>query len=122
MDILLRRQKEVFLIDLKTVKPNKSGILDYKRQILEWTAQAYAQFGTECDIKSAIAMPYNPYHPEPYFRLNIDQIFDVDGGQLLVGEHFWNFLAGSDIYDELLATFERAGTKVRPMLQAFFNR
>lgn len=122
VDLLLRRKREVFLIDVKTVKPNKSGILDYKRQILEWTAQGYAQFGTKCDIKSAIAMPYNPYHPEPYIRLNIDQTFDIDGGQLLVGEHFWNFLAGSNIYDELVATFERAGTKVKPMLHTFFDR
>lgn len=122
VDILLRRGREVFLIDVKTVKPNKSGILDYKRQILEWTAQGYAQFGTKCDIKSVIAMPYNPYHPEPYLRLGIEQIFDIDGGQLLVGENFWNFLAGSNIYDELLDTFERAGTKVRPMLKTFFNR
>lgn len=122
VDLLLRRQQEVFLIDIKTVKPNKSNILDYKRQILEWTAQGYAQFGTKCDIKSAIAMPYNPYHPEPYLRFNIEQIFDIDGGQLLVGENFWNFLAGSDIYDELIATFERAGSKIKPMLQAFFDR
>ena len=122
VDILLRRQKELYLIDLKTVKPNKSGILDYKRQILEWTAQGYAQFGTDRDIKSAIAMPYNPYHPEPYLRLGIDQIFDIDGGQLLVGEHFWNFLAGANIYDELVDTFERAGVKVRPMLKAFFDQ
>ena len=122
VDLFLRRGREVFLIDLKTVKPNKSGILDYKRQILEWVAQGFAQFGTKLDISSTIAMPYNPYHPEPYLRFDIDQIFDIDGGQLLVGANFWNFLAGPHTFDELVATFQRAGSKVKPKLQELFDR
>lgn len=121
VDLFLRRGRDLYLIDLKTVKPNKSGILDYKRQILEWAAQGFAQFGTKYNIQSAVAMPYNPYHPEPYLRLNIDKIFDIDGGQLLVGEEFWNFVAGADAFEELVAIFERAGSRVRPKLQELFD-
>ena len=120
VDLFLRRNRDLFLIDLKTVKPNKRGILDYKRQILEWAAQGFVQFGTKYNILSAVAMPYNPYHPEPYLRFDIDKIFDVDGGQLLVGEEFWNFVAGDDVFDELLAIFERAGSRVRPKLEELF--
>lgn len=122
VDLFLRRGRDLFLIDLKTVKPNKSGILDYKRQILEWVAQGFAQFGTKYNIQSAVAMPYNPYHPKPYLRLDIDKIFDIDGGQLLVGETFWSFVAGPDTFDELVTIFERAGSKMKPKLQELFDQ
>ncbi|MFX0207797.1 MAG: TdeIII family type II restriction endonuclease [Candidatus Hodarchaeota archaeon] len=56
-----------YYFDLKTAKPNMSDFRAYKRQLLEWVAIRGAQDNT-VNIKTLIAMPYNPYEPEPYQR------------------------------------------------------
>ncbi len=54
-----------YYFDLKTAKPNISDFRAYKRQLLEWVAIRGAQDNT-VNVKTLIAIPYNPYEPEPY--------------------------------------------------------
>ena len=58
---------EIYLIDIKTAKPNKGGFKEYKRTLLEWVAAALFQ-NPEAKIHTLIAIPYNPYAPKPYSR------------------------------------------------------
>ncbi len=56
-----------------------------------------------------MAIPYNPYHPKPYRGWTLQGLYDLEKGEILVEEEFWNFVAGDNIYDELLDIFRNAG-------------
>lgn len=122
VDIFLVQGNSVYLIDLKTVKPNKAGWQKYKQELLEWSA-AVLYRDEYADVKSIIAIPYNPYEPEPYDRWTMRGMLDIqDGGQLLVAEEFWNFLAGGDdIYEDLLSCFENVGCQMRDEIDDYFK-
>lgn len=67
-DLYLETQDgQIHLFDLKTAKPNISNFKDFKRTLLEWVAIILAQ-NPNAQVNSYIAIPYNPYHPEPYQR------------------------------------------------------
>ena len=117
---LVNPDQTIHLIDLKTVKPNRSGIVGYKRQILNWFAKEKRRF-PEMEVKSAIALPYNPYHPEPYRRWTFRGMMDLEH-DVYVAEEFWNFLAGDDVYDDLLDCFKEVGIELSEEVDDYFAR
>ena len=121
VDIWLENHEgELFLIDLKTVKPNVKGFESYKRTLLEWTAAELARDpGTA--IKTIIGIPYNPYEPEPYRRWTMRGMFDMPN-EILVAEELWNFIGGEGSYADLLAAFEIAGTELRSEIDEYFEQ
>jgi hypothetical protein len=72
-------------------------------------------------INSYIAIPYNPYEPEPYQRWTMRGVIDIER-ELKVAEEFWNFLGGDGSYEELLNCFESVGIKLRPVLDRYFSK
>lgn len=111
VDLYLRDAGVVYLFDLKTVKPNMADFENYKRLILEWAAAHYrAEPGVE--VESLIAIPYNPYHPEPYKRWTQKGMLEA-GTEVKVAEEFWNFVGGCNCYESLLDCFEEAGNILR---------
>lgn len=102
--------KKVFF-DLKTAKPNTSNFKDFKRTLLEWAAIAMAE-NPLAQVSTLIAIPYNPYHPEPYQRWTMKGMLDLPA-ELKVAEEFWDFLGGDGTYQDLLDCFERAGMELR---------
>jgi len=44
----------------------------------------------------------------------------MDNGEILVGEEFWNFVGGGEIYNELLDIFQEAGQKLRGKINKRF--
>ena len=122
VDLLLCRGNARILIDLKTAKPNISDFEGYKQMMLEWAAATLHEH-PEADVRTIIAIPYNPYEPEPYGRWTIKGMLEIQNqSQLMVGAEFWDFLAGEPIYDELLACFERVGIRMRPEIDDYFAR
>ena len=117
---LVGHDQTIHLIDLKTVKPNRGGIVGYKRQILNWFAKESRRF-PETEVKTAIALPYNPYHPEPYRRWTLKGMMDLSH-DVYVAEDFWNFMAGEDVFDDLLDTFEEVGIELREEIDEYFAR
>ncbi len=111
---------EKYFIDLKTAKPNISNFKDFKRTLLEWVGIALAQNPQDI-VNSLIAIPYNPYEPEPYQRWTIKGMLD-DKSELLVGKEFWDFLAGEGTYEELLNCFEQAGIQLRAEIDNYFKK
>jgi len=89
----------LYLIDLKTDKPNKGGFKEFKRMLLEWTAYVLAQ-NPSANIHTLIAIPYNPYAPKPYSRWTISGMLDLSY-ELKVAEQFWDFLAGINVSEQL---------------------
>jgi len=109
-----------YYFDLKTAKPNISDFRAYKRQLLEWVAIRGAQDNT-ANIKTLIAIPYNPYEPEPYQRWTLQGLFDLED-EIMVADEFWNFLGGENTYEQLLSVFEAVGIELRPEIDARFQK
>jgi len=110
----------VHLFDLKTAKPNVSNFKDFKRTLLEWTAIFLAK-NPNTEVKSYIAIPYNPYEPKPYERWTLKGMLDLDK-ELKVAEEFWDFFGKDGAYSELLDCFERVGIELRPEIDNYFSK
>ncbi|MEM0492899.1 MAG: TdeIII family type II restriction endonuclease [Candidatus Thermoplasmatota archaeon] len=110
----------VHLFDLKTAKPNVSNFKDFKRTLLEWIAIYLSKY-PDVNIHSYIAIPYNPYEPEPYERWTIKGMLDLDN-ELKVADEFWDFLGGKGSYLDLLDCFERVGIELRPEIDEYFSK
>lgn len=121
-DIFLTKGNRVYLIDLKSVSPYKADWKKYKRDLLKRSA-AVLYRDDSAEVSSIIAAPYNPYEPDTYPRWTALGMLDIrEGGQLLVAEQFWNFLAGGeDIYEDLLACFENVGCQMRDEIDDYFK-
>ena len=122
VDVFLSNENEVFLFDLKTAKPNISGFEKHKQDMLEWAA-AILYNNPNVKVRIIIAIPYNPYEPEPYKRWTLRGMLETENqSQLMVGEEFWNFLAGGDdIYQDLLDCFENVGCRMREEIDEYFE-
>lgn len=108
VDVFLEsKQNEIYLIDIKTAKPNKGGFKKFKRTLLEWVATFLYQ-NPKAKINTLIAIPYNPYEPQPYNRWTMAGMLDLPQ-ELKVAEEFWDFLGGKHTYKDLLDCFEKAG-------------
>lgn len=111
---------KLFLFDIKTAKPNAGNFREFKRTLLEWLAVVLAN-NPEADVNSLIAIPYNPYEPEPYNRWTMRGMLDLNN-ELKVGDEFWDFLGGKGTYQDLLDCFERVGIELRVEIDAYFAR
>ncbi|MGK0639858.1 TdeIII family type II restriction endonuclease [Schleiferia thermophila] len=110
----------IYLFDLKTAKPNAGGFKEFKRTLLEWVATTLAANPT-ANVQTIIAIPYNPYEPQPYNRWTMRGMLDLDH-ELKVAAEFWDFLGGQGAYTDLLDIFERIGLELRPEIDAYFAR
>jgi len=117
---VVSKEDEVFMFDLKTVKPNKGDFISYKRNMLEWLAIYFYQ-NPKAKANSYISIPYNPYEPNKYKRWTMKGMLDLEN-EVLIAEDFWDFLAGKGTYVELLDCFEQAGIELRPVIDDFFSR
>jgi len=119
-DLFMEDEQGVqYLIDLKTAKPNISNFKDFKRTLLEWVGIALTN-NPNLEINTLIAIPYNPYEPQPYERWTIKGMLD-DKYELMVGKEFWDFIGGDGAYEEILDCFESAGIKMRPEIDEYFS-
>lgn len=117
---LVSKIDEVFMFDLKTVKPNKGDFISYKRNMLEWLAVYFFQ-KPKAKTHTFISIPYNPYEPKPYMRWTMKGMFDLNK-EVKIAEEFWDFLAGEGTYKNLLDCFEQAGIELRPEIVKYFSR
>jgi hypothetical protein len=109
-----------FLFDIKTAKPNAGGFKEFKRTLLEWVAVILAK-NPNADVNTFIAIPYNPYEPEPYTRWTMRGMLDLEN-ELKVADEFWDFLGGKNTYKDLLDCFERVGIELREEIDNYFKR
>ena len=109
-----------YYFDLKSAKPNMGEFKGYKRTLLEWVAIRGA-VNPNVKIHTMLAIPYNPYEPEPYQRWTLQGLFDLRN-EILVAEEFWDFLGGKNAYVELLDIFEAVGIELRPEIDRKFSK
>ena len=108
-----------FLFDIKTAKPNAGGFKEFKRTLLEWVATILAE-NPKAVVNTFIAIPYNPYEPEPYSRWTMRGMLDLEN-ELKVADEFWDFLGGKGTYNDLLDCFERVGIELREEIDTYFK-
>lgn len=111
---------EIYLIDLKTAKPNKGNFKEFKRTLLEWVATSLYE-KPKANINTLIAIPYNPYEPKPYERWTMKGMLDLEK-ELKVAEEFWDFLGGEGSYEDLLKCFENVGIELRDEIDNYFKK
>ncbi len=107
-----------YYFDLKTAKPNVDEIVGFKRKLLEWIAIRGA-ISPSSKIYTGLAIPYNPYEPEPYDRWTFQGMFDLPD-EIKIAEEFWNFLGGNNTYEQLLDVFEKVGIELSPEIDHKF--
>lgn len=120
VDLFLQKDRQVYLIDIKTAKPNKGGFKEFKRTLLTWVA-SFAFTNPNVDIHTLIAIPYNPYEPKPYQRWTMAGMLDLES-ELKVATEFWDFLGGKGSYEMLLECFEEVGQEMREEIDLYFKR
>ncbi|HDN58339.1 TdeIII family type II restriction endonuclease [Archaeoglobus sp.] len=119
VDLFVKIGDEENYFDITSAKPNMKEFSALKLKLLRWTALRLSQ-DKNAKVFTRLAIPYNPYHPQPYQRWTLKGLYDLDRGEILVGEEFWNFVANDDIYDELLDVFQEAGNELREEIDKKF--
>lgn len=104
------KDKTEYYFELKSAKPNINEFTGIKKQMLDWIAMRGSE-KPDVEIKTIVAIPYNPYEPEPYERWTLQGLFDLNR-EVLVGKEFWDFLGGENTYEDLLDVFEKAGLEL----------
>lgn len=75
----------------------------------------------KAQIKTAVAIPYNPYEPKRYERWTLKGMLDLKE-ELFVGDEFWDMLGGEGSYNTLLGCFEKAGIELREEIDHYFGQ
>jgi len=119
VDLFVRIGDEENYFDITSAKPNMKEFAALKLKLLRWTALRLSQ-DKNAKVFTRLAIPYNPYHPQPYERWTLRGLYDLDKGEVLVGEEFWNFVAGDNIYEDLLDVFQEAGDELREEIDRKF--
>lgn len=119
VDLFVKTNQEENYLDITSVKPNMKEFVALKLKLLRWVALRLSQ-DKNVQIFTRLAIPYNPYHPKPYERWTLKGLYDLEHGEILVGEEFWNFVASDSIYDDLLDVFQEVGEELRTEIDEKF--
>jgi len=112
VDLFVKIKNVENYFDITSAKPNMKEFVALKLKLLRWAALRLSQ-DKNVNVFTRLAIPYNPYHPEPYERWTLKGLYDLENGEILVGSEFWNFVANDDIYEELLDVFQEVGEELR---------
>ena len=85
-----------------------------KKKLLRWIGLRLST-DKDAEVIAALGLPYNPYYPKPYTRWTKGNMYD--SSQLMVGEDFWNFIAGENVYDEFIDIFKEVGDELREKIK-----
>jgi len=120
VDLFVEINNEENYFDITSAKPNMKEFVALKLKLLRWTGLRLSQ-NKIVKVFTRLAIPYNPYHPEPYERWTLKGLYDLEKGEILVGKEFWNFVANDNIYEELLDVFHEAGKELRSEIDKKFE-
>lgn len=108
-------EDEEYYFGITTVKNNKEGLEAHKLKLLRWMALRLS-VDENANFHAAIAVPYNPYYPNPYVRFGSGILFDKT--QLLVQEDFWDLVGGEGTFKEMIEIFKEVGAELKEKIDA----
>jgi len=114
-DFYMKRNGQEYYFEIKTVKPNIDVFEKSKTKLLEWVARK------RMPIHVFLAFPYNPYHPKPYHRFTEVGMMNPPS-DFLIGNDYWNFIAGENTFPELLEVFDEVGKEFKERLNDKFKQ
>jgi len=109
-DLFLKKGNDEYYLEIKTAKPNIDVFVKSKQKLLEWIALRKKK------VNTILAIPYNPYHPEPYSRFTMQGYLDEEN-DLYVAEKFWELLGGKGTYEEVLEIFDEVGKEFKEKIR-----
>ena len=109
-DLFLKKGNDEHYIEIKTAKPNIDVFAKSKEKLLQLVALRKKK------VNTLLAIPYNPYHPEPYSRFTLQGYLDEDE-ELYVADKFWELLGGKGTYKEVLDIFDEVGKELKDKIQ-----
>lgn len=109
-DFYILRNGVEHYFEIKTVKPNIDVFTKSKSKLLEWVARRRSP------VRTFLAFPYNPYHPQPYERFTEQGVLER-GKEFLIGKEYWDFLGGKNTFEQLLKLFDLVGKEFREQIQ-----
>ena len=115
VDVYIKKKDgtEIYF-DITSQKPNIKEFVALKKKLLRWVALRLS-IDKNAKVITALSMPYNPYYPKPYKRWTAGNMYD--SSQLMVGDNFWNFVAGENIYDEFIEIFKEVGEELKEKIK-----
>jgi len=119
VDLFVKTKKAEEYFDITSAKPNMKEFAALKLKLLRWVGLRLSQ-DKNAQVFTRLAIPYNPYHPNPYERWTLKGLYDLDKREVLVGEEFWNFVAQDNIYKDLLTVFQEVGGELRDEIDEKF--
>ncbi|MCK4859694.1 MAG: TdeIII family type II restriction endonuclease [Candidatus Omnitrophica bacterium] len=110
VDLFLKKGDVEYYIEIKTAKPNIDVFAKSKQKLLEWVALRKKR------VNTILAIPYNPYYPEPYNRFTMQGYLD-EKEDLFVADKFWDLIGGKGTYQEVLNIFDEIGKEFKEKIQ-----
>ena len=87
-----------------------------KKKLLRWAGLRYSM-NKNVNVYTALAMPYNPYHPHQYDRFTLCDLYDLNSYEIRIQDTFWDFLSGNkNTFGELILIYEKVGDELRARL------
>lgn len=100
-DVFFETDTDIFIIELKTVKPNAGIMRDEKRKILEAKAALLPEYPTQ-KINYFIGFPFDPnsstatgYDKKNFLETIIDGEKYFEQSEVLLASELWEFLSGN---------------------------
>ncbi len=109
-DLFLKKGDYEYYVEIKTAKPNIDVFAKSKEKLLQWVALRKKK------VNTLLAIPYNPYHPEPYNRFTMQGYLDEEK-ELYVADKFWELLGEKGTYKEILDIFDEVGKEFKEKIQ-----
>ena len=119
VDLFVKTKRTEEYFDITSAKPNMKEFAALKLKLLRWVGLRLSQ-DKNAKVFTRLAIPYNPYYPEPYERWTLKGLYDLEKREVLVGEEFWNFVAQDNIYEDLLTVFQEVGGELRDQIDEKF--
>jgi hypothetical protein len=103
MDLAVVSEGDVYYFDLKTPSPNADQPREMKNRLMRARALSFP-----LDVSAFAVFYYNPRGLDGRFTHG-RAYFDYPQGEVLIGRQFWDLLAGTGTYREVVEVFQEVG-------------
>lgn len=117
--LIVGNQDGVHLFHFAPADPNITDFEKYKEILLNWVATKLTE-NIELDIRTYVAVPYNPFFPEDYNVSKASKVLDIEN-ELMIGQEFWDFIGGIGTYVELVQCFKHVGNKYMSRIEKLIS-